>query len=393
MDVAYEAKLEQAANAIDSAFPSMLFEPLTNDFGDLYFKIDVEDYGQEAVRVDPRFTRKNIGRMRGSTKRIDRYLEWSALYDDYMAYISNKYGSLEMAMEMDEAGILKDPLPSFNHPPILRKGKSRRLLKLGIVPSFQPYGIKEDDCFEHLHRICDLEPEEHYDEEPDIQWALNHKPTKEEREFMQKSTSRYRRMNRKMILLSGSALTGISSNTNFIDNYYANVQRGMYDTEFTDSDKTGHSLASQMAKMEDEKYMHIGQRLARDDASGSARYVYDGAFIKDKEKMHDFEIMKHLQQYLGIDVLGTLASKGVSKSRIKAVRAGMVSVGADTGLSKKERKKLKKKQKKVLEHQNKVLKADQRLAEVLTNNKISVNGGTVRFEDLRRVRRHDDDDF
>lgn len=391
MDAAYAMKLEQAAQALDDVFPEMLFNPMMNDFGDLYFKIDIEDYGQEAVQVDPRFTRRNILRIRGSTKRIDRYLEWTSLYDDYMEYIHDKYGSLEMAQELEDAGVLKDPLPSIDHRPILRKGKVRRLFKKGIVPSFMPHGLNEADCYAYIKHICDQIPEDQDPETPDINWALKSKMTKEEKEIMQRNAERYRRQHRLEILASGTSANGITSNMNFIDNYYANVHRGAYDTEFSDRDKTGESLSAQMSKMETRKYRHLGQVWSDEDSSGK-RLSYDGAYIRDSEKEHDFTILKHLQEYTGIDVLGTMTGKGVSKKRIKAARAGMSAVGADVGLSNKERKKLKKKQRKLANMKDKSLRADQRLAEVLLNNKICMNGGTVRFEDMRRVRRSDDDD-
>ena len=53
LDVTYLQKLETAARAPDHVFPEMLFEPLANDYDDIYFKLDIDDYGQEAVQVDP----------------------------------------------------------------------------------------------------------------------------------------------------------------------------------------------------------------------------------------------------------------------------------------------------------------------------------------------------
>lgn len=393
MDATYAAKLEQAAHAMDDAFPQMLFEPLMNDFGDLYFRIDIEDYGQEAVQADPRFTRRNIARMRGSTKRVDKYLEWVALYDDYMDYLVGKYGSYDMAVELEEAGALKDPLPSFNHRPILRRAKARRMLKQGIVPSFAPYGISEADCMEYVKKLCDMEEEPAHDEEPDIDWALNHKMSKKERELLQRTTDKYRRMHRREILLNGGSVSGIGSNMNFIDNYYANVSRGVYDTEFTDHDKIGDSLVAQMARMETRKFRHEGQIAAEEDEAKGGKIFYDGTCLRDKSKAAELELYQQMVTYLGVDILGTMTSKGVAKSRVKAIRTGMASLGYDPGLSEKDQKKLRKKQKKLDKHANKALRADQRLAEVLLNNKICVNGGTVRFEDMKRVKRREDDEY
>lgn len=380
-------KLEQAAQAPDDAFPSMLFNPLTNDFGDLYFKLDLEDLGQEAVLVDPRFTRKNIQRIRGTIKRIDRYLEMCALYDDYVDYLVAKYGSLEMVDEMYEAGILKDPPLPINHRPILRKGKIRKLFKSGIIPSFAPYGVDTTQCFTYLKEICDrIEDEKVYDVEPDIEWSLNRKPSKKEMKVLERNTERYRRQRRLEILNSGTSVNGITSNMDFIDNYYANVHRGVYDTEFSDADKSESSITGQMKAMKDREYWHEGKIAEAQDATQRAKLSFDGAKIHNRDAELRYEILEHLQKYTGIDVIGTMTDRGMSKKNIKAVRAGLTSIGADTGLTKKERKKLKKKQRKVQNMQSQAIRNDQRLQEVLLNNKIMLNGGTVRFEDMRRRR-------
>ena len=113
--------------------------------------------------------------------------------------------------------------------------------------------------------------------------------------------------------------------------------------------------------------------------------------IRDREKTELYTIYKHLQEYTGIDVMGSL-SDTMSKKSFKAIRTGMRGMGIDLGLTKKERKKLKKKQKKIDNAQNRTMIADQKLSEILLNNKIFTNGGTVRFEDLMRRRDFDDED-
>jgi hypothetical protein len=390
MDLGYAAKLEAASQASEDCFPDLLFEPLTNDFGDLYFKIDIEDYGKNAVNVDPRFTTSNILRMRGSTARIDRYLEWTALWDDYMDYIVQKYGSYEMAEELEEAGLLEDVLPSISHRPLLKRKKLRRLIKRGLVPSFMPYGVTQGECFEHLKHVCDDIPEIKGEEEPDIEWAMNHKLSKEDREVLAKQAQKYRQMHRLEILQGGTSVNGVTSNMDFVDNYYVNMHRGTYDTQFSSDDK-GDGLVDQMRKSESRKYRHQGQIWAEEDENSGSRYFYDSVMIRDRRKAERFELLKHLQQYTGIDLMSAMSSHNMSKKAIKAVRVGMESVGASLGLSEKERKKLKKKQRKLEDAQNKSLRADQKLSEVLLNNKVFLNGGTVRFEDMRRW--DFDDDF
>lgn len=393
MDSVYQMKLEQAAMAPDEAFPELLFKPLANDFGDMYFKLDPTDYRQEAVKVDPRFTVTNIRRMRGTAKTIYRYLEWITLWDDYMEYLKNTYGSVEIAYQMHEAGTLPDPFPTISHRPILRKGRLRKLLKNGELMSYTPPSISTADCLDYFKKVLDQEVIEHNgEEEPDINWALDHKPSKKEQLLLKKSTDRYKRQHRREILISGTAANGVQSNMDFVDNYYINLDSGVYDTQWTDHDQDGTSITAQMKAMEDRKYRHIGQIMDEEAKKGSSRYIYDGNMIKDREKTELFEIYKHLQKYTGIDVLGTLAHN-VSKKRFKAIRTGMQSVGADIGLTKKEQKKLKKKQKKLEREQERINVADEKLSQILLNNKIFSNGGTVRFEDLRRNAGFDDDDY
>lgn len=392
MDASYQMKLEQAAMAPDEAFPSMLFQPLTNDFGDLYFKLDPLDYRQEAVKVDPRFTAANIMKIRGTAKTIYRYLEWTSLWDDYMDYLAATYGSVDIAYQMSEAGTLPDPMPNVNHRPIMKKGKLRKLLKNGQLVSFIPPSISMSDCLDYFKEVLDKEEMPKFDEEPDIEWALNHKGSKKEQLLMRQSAEKYRRRQRRDILISGTAANGVRANMDFVDNYYLNMENGVYDTQWTDHDADGTSLASQMKKMEDLKYRHLGQIIDAENKQGTSRYVYDSYMIKDREKTLLYEIYKHLQEYTGIDVLNSLAHT-LSKKRFKAIRTGMSSVGADIGLTKKERKKLKKKQRKVEAAQNRSTVADQKLSQILLNNKIFMNGGTVRFEDMKRSHAFDDDDY
>lgn len=392
LDVTYLQKLETAARAPDHVFPEMLFEPLTNEYDDIYFKLDIDDYGQEAVQVDPRFTKKNIMRIRGSTKRVDRYLEWVSLWDDYMDYLQDRYGGLEMAYEMEQAGILRDPLPTITHRPVLRKGKIRRLFKQGIVPSFQAYGIDPTECYSFIKHVCDQEHSaDELNELEDVEKALRHSNKKKYREMIRRTTEKYKQMQRVEMLTGGSGIPGVTSNMNFIDQYYLNLGRGAYDTTFSDRDNTGESLVAIMAAAEDRKFWHEGKIAAAQNATGESRYVFDGHMARDKERTKLFEIYKALQTDAGIDILGTL-SGSMNKKRFKALRRGFEAVGGVVPLTKKQQKKLKKKQRKLDREETRAIKADQALAEILLNNKISLrNTGTVRFEDMSLRKDWDDD--
>ena len=387
MDELYAMKLEQAACAPDSAFPELLFNPLKTDFEDSYYRMDYESFGQEAVRYDPRFTRRNILRIKGTEKRIDTYLENLALYEDYMVYLKDRYGSVDVAYDMEEAGLLKDTLPRFRHPPMLKKGKELRMLKMGIVPSFMARGIDPLDVYEHIKDVFDRTDDTVVNPdapEPDIQWAMNHGLSKEEKAVFEANLARYRRQHRVETLLNGSKISGVTSNMDFVANYYQNFERGLYDTQFTDNDRLGNSLVAHMQAEEDKQYWHEGQKMAAEEAAKGGRFSYDGYQIVDRQKDQQFKVLKMMQEQLGINILGQMSGAGIGKKRIQAVRAGLESVGASVGMTEKELKKLRKKQKKLEEQQDKAFRADDKLSQILLNNKIFRQGGTVRFEDMSR---------
>ena len=394
MDEVYQMKLEAAASAPDSAFPELLFNPLKTDFGDSYYRMDYESFGQEAVLYDPRFTRRNILRIKGTEKRIDVYLENLALYEDYMDYLKTKYGSVDVAYDMDEAGLLKDTLPRFRHPPMLKKGKELKLLKMGIVPSFMARGIDPSDVYANIKEALDLhqEPVDESQPEPDIHWAMNHKLSKEERQVYEQNLARYRRQHRVEQLLGGSKISGVTSNMDFVANYYQNYSRGLYDTSYTDNDRLGNSLVANMIEAENREYWHEGQKLAAEEAASGGRFSYDGYQIVDRNKDRRFKILKMMQEQLGINIMDQMNGMGLGKKRIQAVRAGLESVGAYVGMTEKEMKKLKKKQRKLASQEDKIMRADDKLSQILLNNKIFRQGGTVRFEDMERRSWSGDDD-
>ena len=394
MDEVYRMKLEAAASAPDSAFPELLFSPLKTDFGDSYYRMDYESFGQEAVLYDPRFTRRNILRIKGTEKRIDVYLENLALYEDYMDYLKTKYGSVDVAYDMDEAGLLKDTLPRFRHPPMLKKGKELKLLKMGIVPSFMARGIDPADVYANIKDALDLhqEPVDESQPEPDIHWAMNHKLSKEERQVYEQNLARYRRQHRVEQLLGGSKISGVTSNMDFVANYYQNYSRGLYDTSYTDNDRLGNSLVANMIEAENREYWHEGQKLAAEEAASGGRFSYDGYQIVDRNKDRRFKILKMMQEQLGINIMDQMNGMGLGKKRIQAVRAGLESVGAYVGMTEKEMKKLKKKQRKLASQEDKIMRADDKLSQILLNNKIFRQGGTVRFEDMERRGWSGDDD-
>lgn len=389
MDLAYQYRLDQVADMPDEFFPALLFAPLENDFGDTYFTISVEDYKNEAVLKDPRFTRARIDRIRPTTKRVDRYLEWTALWDDYVEYLKDTYGSYEMAIELAEHGLLPDPLPGSGRRPVLRKGIARRMFSRGIVPSWQAYGVDPAQQISYIAEIyAEPTPEQCEGEEPDIDWALNHKPNKEEKKLLQRSMVQYRQRTRLETLKSGSSINGIGTNMDFIDHYYANIRRGTFDTQFGPGSIP--SLADAFRALEDRLYWHEGQIMAAEEKKESP-YEFTGSQITRRDENKNQTLFtQYLHQCFGVRPSDILAGR-ISKKAIKAQRSIESELGIGDGLTDKQRRKLKRRQEKLAEGQFRMQRQDDHLADVLLNNKLFLNNGTVRFEDMR-MRGLDDDD-
>ena len=381
MKLAYQYKLDQVADMPDSFFPTLLFAPLENDFGDTYFKISVEDYKNEAVRRDPRFSRARIERIRPSTKRVDRFLEWTALWDDYVAYLKETYGSYEMAVELHEHGLLPDPLPGSSRRPILRKGIARRMFSEGVVPSWIAYGVDPAKQISYIAEIYSTpSPEKLEGEEPDIEWGLHHKPSKAEKRILQRSMIQYRQRSRLELLKSGSSISGIGTNMDFIENYYSNIRKGTFDTQFGPGSIP--SLADAFRAQTERLFWHEGQHMAAAEKAESP-YVYTGAQIEKRdENKNQRKFTEYLNECFGIRPSEILAGK-ISKKAIKAQRSIESDLGIGDGLSEKQRRKLKRRQEKLSKRQMNIQKEDKRLQDVLLNNKLFLNNGTVRFEDMR----------
>ena len=380
----YLKEVLESAESPDRLFPELLFNPICNDFGDIYFTQDPEDYDSEAIRVDPRFTRANLSKIRPKVKRLDRYLESLALYDDYMDYLVQKYGGKSLLQAAIDAGDFPDFLPQ-GRPELKKNSPYRRIIKQGIIPSIRPSDIDPVSVFDRAVEIFKAYPTEPMPGEPDYDEmvSMNAKMSKHDLKMLRDRNAMIARYNRVQNLYRGGGMgiSPVKQGIEFIDHYYANVGATVVNSDLDKDDDMG--LVDKAIQMEDRKYMTEGQLIEEKMIKSGNRYFQD-TMLRDSIKEMENQFYIDLAEQVGIDVLGTMG-KGMDKSRIKAIRAGIHSYDAKP-MTKKERKKYKKKQRKLERARVQKNVAHNQLRNILLSNKIITDNrkhGPIRFEDMR----------
>lgn len=381
----YLQEVLESSNAPDNLFPELLFNPICNNFGDIYFTQDPKDYGSDAVKVDPRFTVANLNKIRPKVKRIEKYLETVALYDDYMDYLVSKYGGSSIFNACYEAGDVTEFVP-LERPQLKRNSPYRKLLKCGIIPSIRTLSVDTVGVYDRAFEICQLYKDTPEPGEPDydIDKAMDVKLSKSDLKMMRERNVMITRYNRIQNLYKhGSGISPVREGIDFIDHYYGNMGATVLKSgqELNDIEEGG--LVDRAQRMEDRKYLTEGQ-LIEEGMMKSGNRFYQGFQIEDSmEKMKEQFIMDIAETY-GIDAIETFG-KNMSKRTVKAATSKFGERYAN--MSPKKIRKMKKKEEKIRKAQNKKLEAHDQLRNILMNNKIISDtrkrGYTVRFKDMR----------
>lgn len=381
----YLKTLDKAASAPDSSYPSLLWEPLLNDFGDAYLYADLEDSQNVAVRVDPRFTRANIRRIAHHPKTAAQWLASVNLYDAYSEYLIDKYGSLESAHELLLMGEMHDPPLDVPSRPTMKKCPDARLIKNGVIPCFRMSGITEEGVQERMTELLELlEDEVSTDgEEPDIEKELQRPLSEKEKELYQDVIEQYKRLDRVNRLMNGTTYSGsgIMSGTDWVSYYYNAMSRGDYNVDRSRGAEDADSLVGAMRRLEDERFTpeELKEFIKKLDGKEKPRLYFDGWGVSSREDQSTLELYKALAE-VGVDWLGVAGNMG--KQARKVIRAEMEAAGVATqGLTDKEYKKLEKKRKKQIDRERRMASASRSLEEVLRSNRIMMNGGTRRLRD------------
>ena len=378
----YYEDLLKSAQAPSFKFPELLFHPMCNNFGDIYFTQDPEDYDSEAVRYDARFTRSNLMRARSKIKRLDRYLEAVSLYDDYMAYLINKYGGIEFLKAYVEAGDCTDYIPQ-ERPTLKKNSPYLKALKGGVMPSIIPTSVDPTIFNEHLIRLIDEVIPRPVDEpEPDPMLG-DAKPTKAEARVLDARTNRLARQKRVQSLFKDKF--GVSSGLDFVDHWYANLGATTIDMGKVE-DNSGLSLVERARSIRDRDYMTEAEKIEEEMKISGSQY-FTGYVIKDRLKEMNDDFIVALQEEAGVNVMDTIG-RGMDKRSRKAIRARL---GESMTMSKKEIKKAKKRGEKMATAAKKKNAGFKQIRDILMNNKV-LSDGTMRFEDMGRDLRYAPDD-
>lgn len=381
----YLQEILESANAPDNLFPELLFNPICNNFGDIYFTQDPKDYGSEAVKIDPRFTMSNLNKIHPKVKRIEKYLETVALYDDYMDYLISKYGGRSMFNACYDAGDVTEFVP-LERPQLKRNSPYRKLLKYGIIPSIRTLSVDPVSIYDRAFEVCQCYKDMPEPGEPDydIDKAMDTKLSKADLKMMRERNVMITRYNRIQNLYKhGSGISPVREGFDFIDHYYGNMGAAVLKSGQNMDSIEECGLVEKAQRIEDRKYLTEGQLIEEHMMKNGNRF-YQGFQIEDSvEKMKEQFIMDIAETY-GIDAIETFG-KNMNKKTVKAVTSKFG--GRYANMSPKKLHKMKKKEDKIRRARNKKLDAHDQLRNILMNNKIisdtRKHGYTVKFEDMR----------
>lgn len=387
----YMAKLDLISTGTDDLFPDMIFHPMLTDYGDRYFQMDLDDAKNTAVEVDSRFTRQRIGSIHASTKNVNQYLVDICLYDDYVAYLTSKYGSLEVVEAMDEAGLLTDPTLPFKERPKVRPKSVRKLIESGLIPSFLPLGVDKLEMIDRVREVSEMDLQEigiGDTDEPDIESSFHYvEDAKDDEmtEVVKDAFNRYRRSERMHSLMTSSS-PGIMGGLDFVDQYYFNMRRGAFDTSISPGSGENLSLAKEMLRIAQERGLTADERFVKQYLRENAKKLHFNGYDVDErggsEALYK-EFLKFLSKDCGFDMYAAAINQGFKGERIKAIRASMDSAGIQREYSMKELKKMKKARKKIDKDTMELRRSSSNhlLEQTLLTNRLLMNN-TMRFEDM-----------
>lgn len=389
IDQSYLKKLSLIADCPDNIFPEMLFEPMTTDFDDRYFRMDLDNVKNLAVTVDPRFTDTAIRDLATSTKTVEDYLVKKALYDAYLDYVLDKYGSIDAFDALNEEGELVEPYVNLRNPPRLRKKKLKRMVRDGIIPSFMPKGVKEYEVIERLRHIVDMEVEAEPmtdTEEPDIN-RMNRKLSKKEAQYIREIAYAARRRGRVNALISGTNVGGaygVGVDADWVQCFYDNMERGVYDSAISRTGEEESVSAGMERYLKSTNISPEDAFIKNHELENRKRIIMsDSGLTRTGGMAADYSEFVRYMAEQGTDL--TLIGK---KHAVKAIRAIYDEIGIERALSKKEKKKLKK----MKSDEEKAYRHGQTqslLREVLKTNRIMMNRPSARFGDTDIIRFED----
>lgn len=357
----YEDELTIVKEADDSLFPSFLFNPLFNDFGDDYYK--------KSMANDDLTT--SVKKLRRRYSNFFDYMDALEIYNEYMDSLIEKYGGMKVIKNSLKVDAMPDPVPA--KPKLKNNRKNRQFLRSGIVPSRQinVNPIMDDEILAIARQAFPGTTGESVTEE-----ANHEKMPKDLAKRISRMQETLAGRNRKQNLYRS---VGNNAGTDFIVEYLNQAKRGVYDHngKYTGEDKMS---ISDIVKEQDRIENTIPELL--EDELANQTEIVNGRLVRRK----DYEKIQIYKELFGegIDVIGNFG-KSMSKQAVKMVRS---QIGDTEPASKKELKKIKKRAKKDREIINRRKDSDRLLEKTLLGNKFSFetegNNLSFRLRDIYR---------
>lgn len=355
----YEQELEFVKQADDDLFPSFLFNPVFNDFGDNY-------YGKSIAKNEL------ITMVKKLRRRYSNFFDWidaMEIYDEYMGILADKYGGMRVIKNALKVDAMPEPVPS--EPKLKNTKKNKQYLRSGVVPSrkIDVEPLTDDEILAIARQVFPGTTGEDVTEE-DSQKKL----PKEMKKRISKMQEVMAGRNRKQNLYRS---VGNNSGTDFIVEYLNQAKRGVYD--HSGNYKGDDTMSITEIVKEDERIANTLPELLEDELNNQTTIV-NGRLVKRK----DYEKMEIYKELFGegIDIIGNFG-RSMTKQAVKMVRS---QIGDTEPASKKEMKKIKKRTKKEREMIERRRDSNALLEKTLLGNKFSFeNDGTnlsFRLRDL-----------
>lgn len=357
----YEDELVDVKSAPDDIFPDFLFNPVFNDFNDDYYR---KSFANDDIMA-------SIKRLR---RRYGNYFQWSEamdIYEEYMEYLVEKFGSMRVIKNAIHYDVMQDPVPA--KPKLKMNKKNRQFMNAGVVPSEK----------------IDIEP---LSSEEVISLARNAFPGEmgetvdaslENKKLPKEAIKRYKRIqyemegrNRRKNLYRS---TGSNAGTDFIVEYLNQVKRGQYNHR---GEYTGSDDMTLTDIVHEQHMLETTPPELVEDPADNATIIKNGRLVNKKEEMR-LEIYKQLFEN-GIDVIGAFGNS-MDKKAVKLVRS---YIGDTEPASKKELKKIRKRARKEQDRLARRADSNRLLEETLLGNRMTMNNDgsslTFRLKDVYR---------
>ena len=364
MDFTKEKKTDEVVDE-KSVFPEFLFKPLFNHFDgdDGFYQVVSNEY-------------YNIKEVLKLKRKYRDYHKWSyamSVYNEYMDYLADKYGSLSVIENSIEEGYpLDDYIPS--KPKLKKNPINKAIMKTGIVPAQKSIdGIDKDlvrmisdEMYQapSLEDIASLE----YDSIPE------YTPKGANKRFRKAMDEDERKSRVQNVKMKKSRHSG----ADIIEDYYNQLQSGGYNA-YGQKNYKERSLTEIVEEME-RREIEDPEIAAYEESLATNPWVYVNGSGMKKERADQLAVIRALmREGYSIENLGgnsSMEKRAVKMLKMEFGITDSISTEDMRNMSKKQRKKAKKKMKKQAKRSQ---IRDERIDSVLMANKIHHGGNNIDF--------------